>query len=263
MSRAVRENAAGPEPTGIAVADSRLVRLRRFALYTAGPVTTAVGSLVAVHTRQPHAVLTFDDGPEPGGTDRVLTALAERGATATFFVLVRRAQRHPALLGEVQAAGHEIGLHGLDHRRLTRVGRDEVRRALADGHAQLQDLLGSEVRWFRPPYGAQTPSVWRSVRRQGLEPVLWGPCAGDWLPRPEAQLAAQALRGLDRGTVLLAHDGFAGRQDGAADGPAPRIDRAAFVRRVLDGMAEGGLEGRSLSDTLAHGRPRLVPWFLR
>jgi peptidoglycan/xylan/chitin deacetylase (PgdA/CDA1 family) len=259
----VSENGAGSEPGGIPEADSRLARLRRLALHAAGPVTTAVGSVVGVRTRQPHAVLTFDDGPEPGGTDQVLTALAERGATATFFVLVRRAQRYPALLGEVLAAGHEIGLHGLDHRRLTRVGREEVRRDLADGHAQLQDLVGSAVRWFRPPYGAQTPSVWRSVRRQGLEPVLWGPCAWDWLPRPEAQLAAQALRGLGRGTMLLAHDGFADAQDGAADGPVPRIDRAEVVRRILDGLAERGLEGHSLGDALAHGRPQLVPWFLR
>ncbi|MGH3794042.1 MAG: polysaccharide deacetylase family protein [Pseudonocardiaceae bacterium] len=251
----------GSDSAGVPEANTRLSRIRRAALHAAGPVTTAVGSLVAVRTRQPHAVLTFDDGPEPGSTDRVLSVLAERRATATFFVLVRRAQRYPALLNEIVAAGHEIGLHGIDHRRLTRVDRDEVRRDLADGHAQLQDLLGARVRWFRPPYGAQTPSVWRSVRRQGLEPVLWGPCAWDWLPRPEAQLAAQALRGLDRGTVLLAHDGFALSQDGAADVPVPRIDRADLVRRITDGMAERGLAGCSLTEALVHGTPRLVPWF--
>lgn len=251
------------DPVGIPAANTRISRLRRAALHAVGPVTTAVGSLVAVRTEQPHAVLTFDDGPEPGGTDRVLAVLTERRATATFFVLVRRAQRHRALLDEIVAAGHEIGLHGIDHRRLSRMGRDEVRRSLADGHAQLQDLLGAHVRWFRPPYGAQTPSVWRSVRRQGLEPVLWGPCAWDWQPLTEAQLAAEALLGLNRGAVLMAHDGFALEQDGADDAPVPRIDRADLLRRILDGMAERGLAGRSLTQALVHGTPKLVPWFLR
>lgn len=257
------DGATGSEVVGTSEGSAWLSRLRRSAVHALSPVTSVAGSLVAVRTQQPHAVLTFDDGPEPRGTEGVLAALAERSATATFFVLVHRAQRHAALLDEVVAAGHEIGLHGIDHRRLTRLDRDEVRRNLADGHSQLQDLLGARVRWFRPPYGAQTPSVWRSVRRQGLEPVLWGPCAWDWLPLPEAQLAARALRGLDRGAVLLAHDGFARRQDGADDAPVPRLNRADLIRRVLDGMTERGLAGRSLTEVLAHGKPRLVPWFRR
>ncbi|MGH3627854.1 MAG: polysaccharide deacetylase family protein [Sciscionella sp.] len=238
-------------------------RIRRSALRAAGPFTTAVGSLIGVRTGQPDAVLTFDDGPEPGGTDRVLDALAERSASATFFVLVGRAAKNPGLLSEVVAAGHEIGLHGIDHRRLTRLPGDEVRRGLADGHARLQDMLGQPIRWFRPPHGAQTPSVWRAVRGQGLEPVLWGPCAWDWVARPEEQLAAQAMRGLGRGDILLAHDGLAGPADGAEDGPAPAIDRGDLVRRVLDGMAERGLSARRLTEVLAQGTPRKVPWFLR
>ncbi len=93
--------------------------------------------------------------------------------------------------------------------------------------------------------------------------MLWGPCAWDWLPRTEAQLATEALRGLRQGAVLLAHDGFAVAEDGADDGPVPRIDRYDVVRRVLDGMAARGLVGRSLGDALIDGRPHLVPWFLR
>jgi len=61
----------------------------------------------------------------------------------------------------------------------------------------------------------------------------------------------------------LAHDGFAVAEDGADDGPVPRIDRYDVVRRVLDGMAARGLVGRSLGDALIDGRPHLVPWFLR
>lgn len=248
---------------GIPEARGRLSPVRRSLLHALGPITTPIGSLVAVRTAQPLAVLTFDDGPEPGGTDRVLAALADTGSTATFFVLVNRARRNPGLLAEVQAAGHEIGLHGVNHRRLTSLPRDQVRRDLAEGQARLADLLGAPVRWFRPPHGAQSPSVWRAICRQRLEPVLWGPCAWDWLPRPTADLAAQAMRGLRRGSVLLAHDGFAGRADGAADVPAPAIDRGDLVRRIVAGAGERGLLCRSLSTALVGGREVKVPWFRR
>jgi peptidoglycan/xylan/chitin deacetylase (PgdA/CDA1 family) len=250
---------------GVPEAGGAVSRLRRGALRVAAPLLPSVGSLVAVRTDAPHAVLTFDDGPEPGGTDAVLASLAEHGATATFFVLVGRARRHPRLLADVLAAGHEIGLHGMDHRRLTSLNPDTVRTSLAAAHAELEDMVGAPVRWFRPPYGAQTLSVWRAIQQQGLIPVLWGPCAWDWLPRPTEQLAATALRGLDRGAILLSHDGFAGPDEGGEggeDGP-PRIDRRDLVTRVITGLAGRGLTGRSLSEVLRVGRARTVPWFRR
>ncbi|WP_037366120.1 polysaccharide deacetylase family protein [Amycolatopsis orientalis] len=251
------------EPAALPEAGGAVAALRRTALRLAGPVTRPIGSLTAVRTRAPDVVLTFDDGPEPGGTDRVLEALAAHRATATFFVLVDRVRRNPALAREVLAAGHEIGLHGMDHRRLSRLPPATVRAQLAAGHESLEDLLGVPIRWFRPPYGAQTPAVWRAIRGQGLAPVLWGPCAWDWLDRPAELLAAQAARGLVRGSVLLAHDGHAGPEDGADDGPRPRFDRGDLVRAVLAGIEERGLRGRSLSAALVAGTPRTVPWFLR
>ncbi|HET6503270.1 MAG TPA: polysaccharide deacetylase family protein [Amycolatopsis sp.] len=242
-------------------------RLRRAALSAAGPLTTPVGSIISVRTKAPQVVVTFDDGPEPGSTERVLSALRDHRATATFFVLLTRAERSPRLLAEVVAAGHEVGFHGFDHRRLTRLPAARVRIELAVGAARLADLLGSPVRWFRPPHGAQTPRVWRAAREAGLWSVLWGPCAWDWLPRPVEELSALAMRGMRPGAILLAHDGLAGPDDGDegddCSSPPPRFDRGELVGRLLTGMAQRGLTGRSLSAVLAAGRPRLVPWFRR
>ena len=116
-----------------------------------------VGSVVRVETAEPQIVLTFDDGPDPVGTAEVLTALAEAGASATFFVLMSRARRHGSLLTEVVAAGHEVGLHGVDHQPLTDFTYAAARRRTLDGRRELEDRLGRPVRWFRPPYGRQTP----------------------------------------------------------------------------------------------------------
>src|SRR3954466_12802394 len=107
---------------------------------------------VAVDNAARHVVLTYDDGPQAGDTEGILEALAERQATATFFVLMSRVRRHPGLFQDVVAAGHEIGLHGVDHRRLTTVPVDELDKRTADAKDELQDRLGRAVTWFRPPY---------------------------------------------------------------------------------------------------------------
>jgi peptidoglycan/xylan/chitin deacetylase (PgdA/CDA1 family) len=235
---------------------SRLPPGAKHALRRAGAF---VGSVEAVRTAAPEIVLTFDDGPDPTGTPAVLEALAAHGATATFFVLLTRARRHPELLARVLEAGHEVGLHGVDHQPLTRFGHAEARARTAAGRAELEARTGRVVRWFRPPYGAQTPSTWLAVRRAGLTPVLWGPTTWDWREAAQADRVRKAGEGARAGAVLLAHDGFAGESDGAvATGPGslvpPDVDRFDLVHRVLTGYAAAGLQGRSLGGVLERGR---------
>lgn len=227
---------------------------RRVVKSAVRPLAGVVGSVTAVRTGAPHVVLTFDDGPEPGGTDRVLAALAERGATATFFVLLTRVRRYRSLFEEVVAAGHEIALHGIDHRPLPPLGAREVRRRTSAGKAELEDALGGAVRWFRPPYGRQTVSTWFAVRAAGLQPVLWGPSTLDWCDVAAADRRT-GVRGAARGSIVLAHDGFAGRLDGVDDGPAPVLDRGELIAGVLNDLATRGLTARSLGAVLAEGRP--------
>jgi peptidoglycan/xylan/chitin deacetylase (PgdA/CDA1 family) len=220
-----------------------------------------LGSTVAVRTDAPHVVLTFDDGPEPGGTDRVLTALADAGASATFFMLLTRVRRYRTLCEEVVAAGHEVALHGVDHRALPTLPAAEVSRLVSGGKAELEDVVGQQVRWYRPPYGRQTVRNWRAVTGAGLESVLWGPTTWDWKDVPHADRVAKAQRGVAKGAIVLAHDGFAGEADGACDGPAPKLDRGRLIAAVLDGYARRGLKARSLDQALASGALVRETWF--
>lgn len=224
----------------------------RSARRLAGPLA---GSVVAVRTSRPQVALTFDDGPEPGGTDRVLAALMDAGASATFFVLLTRVRRHGALFDEIVAAGHEIALHGIDHRALPELPPQEVRTALRDGRAELEDRCGTAVRWYRPPYGRQTPRTRWAVARAGMVPVLWGPTTWDWRDVPEERRLEKAVEGVRPGAVVLAHDGFAGAEDGAFDGPPPVLDRGRLIRQVLARYAEQGLGACSLGQALTAGTP--------
>ena len=217
-----------------------------------------LGSVEAVRTTQPEIVLTFDDGPDPVGTPAVLDALAAHGATATFFVLLTRVRRHPDLLARVRDAGHEIGLHGVDHQRLTGFSAAEVHARTAAARVELEAVTGDAVRWFRPPYGAQTPATWLAVRRAGMVPVLWGPTTWDWRDAAQQERVAKAQVGARAGAVVLAHDAFADESDGATPAAeplrAPDVDRGDLVDRVLTAYAAAGLRGRSLSEVARQGR---------
>lgn len=214
-----------------------------------------LGSIIEVESSTPTVVLTYDDGPHPVGTDGVLRSLADAGATATFFVLLSSAHRHPELIPRITAEGHEIALHGVDHRRLTAFTPEEVTRRTIDAKHELEDLAGTPVRWFRPPYGAQHFATWRAIRRAGLESVLWSATTWDARAVAAEERLAHALAHCRPGTILLAHDAFAGPADGVDDGAEPAVDRRALTEALLSEFASQGWVGRSLAEALVHGRP--------
>ena len=211
-------------------------------------------------TTEKEVVLTYDDGPSPD-TGAVLDVLGESGASATFFVLLSRVRRRPDVLAEVLAAGHEIGLHGPDHRRLTTFDASAAQRRTLDAKAELEDLIGRPVRWFRPPYGDQSPAAYRRITRGGLVSVSWSADMFDWRDLAQAQRVESALGAARPGAILLGHDGYADASDGVDDGPAPQVDRADLLRRVVDAFGVRGLALRSLGAALAHGSQVRAPWF--
>lgn len=217
-------------------------------------LTSPFGSVLGVLTSAPVFALTFDDGPDPHQTPAVLDQLATHQARATFFMLVNRAREHPELVEAVVAAGHEVALHGLTHRRLTQGSTAQALAEIAQGHRELSALSGQQIRFFRPPYGAQTLSIWRGVRRAGLQVVLWGPSLWDWKQASPEDRSRKALQGFGAGAIVLAHDGLAGPADGASATPTPDLDRAAWAGQWLGRYrSEFGLRSVPVSALLAAG----------
>jgi peptidoglycan/xylan/chitin deacetylase (PgdA/CDA1 family) len=154
-----------------------------------------------------HVALTFDDGPHPAGTPAVLAALAELGWRATFFMLGSQVRAHPSLAAAVADAGHEVALHGDEHRYLFTRRHREIRDDLRRGVGAVREATGVGPCWFRPPYGVLTTGGLAATRRLGLRPLLWTAWGRDWLPGATPRSVVRELcRGvLDGGTVLL-HD---------------------------------------------------------
>ena len=129
-----------------------------------------------------HVALTFDDGPDPGFTPRFLATLAGRGVRATFFLLGPMVQAAPRLAAEIAAAGHEIGVHGWDHRYATLRGPGALHDDLARACDTIAAATGTVPRLYRPPYGVLSASALIAAHRLGLRPVLWSTWGREWAP---------------------------------------------------------------------------------
>lgn len=226
-------------------------------------ITAPLGSLQRIGDTPGEFVLSYDDGPDPRYTPEILEVLDRFNASATFFVLLSKVRENPGLLHEVVAAGHEIGLHGLDHQRLTLFTPREVTSRTAAGKAELEDQLGSAVRWMRPPYGAQTFGTWRAIRRAGLEPVMWSGTFWDWKDMPHEKRVAKAVSAASPGVIVLAHDSFPGPNDGVIAAVEPQVERGRLAHDVLSAYADRGLSARSVSAALSGGQERKWAWFSR
>lgn len=186
--------------------------------------------------------LTFDDGPHPEWTPRVLDVLAAAGATATFFVVGCQVRRHPLLVRRIVAEGHALGLHSDRHQWwLALRPRAGAAADLAACAAAVQDAGGGATRWFRPPIGWKSPALLAAARDLGLETVAWSARGLDTVERDPARIAGRLLRGIAPGAILLLHDGWE---------PGWRAERAptlAALALLLAGLRERGLATVSLA----------------
>jgi peptidoglycan/xylan/chitin deacetylase (PgdA/CDA1 family) len=230
-------------------------RLRRIT----DPLSAPLGSIRAARTADRVVALTFDDGPDPASTPGVLDALARHGARGAFFVLVDRAEAHPQLIERMLDEGHDVGLHGLDHVRLTRLERGRLRTHVAGAAARLAALTGRPPRWFRPPYGSQSLASFVAARRCGMEVVVWSADCEDWVERPEEEIARQAVEASRPGAVLLLHDALAADPDDPA--PDPPLDRPKIADLVLTGLAGRGYRSLTLTELLEGRRAHRTAWF--
>jgi peptidoglycan/xylan/chitin deacetylase (PgdA/CDA1 family) len=151
--------------------------------------------------------LTFDDGPCPPHTSRILDVLAREKVQATFFCLGREVRRHPELVRRMVREGHLVGTHTENHCNLLFSTPGRSHREILEGRRSLALVMGQEPEWFRPPYGMRPPWTLNQARNLGMTTALWSNCPRDW-QRPGAEVLARRV--VDRarpGDVVLLHDG--------------------------------------------------------
>jgi len=162
----------------------------------------------SVSTVQPLAALTFDDGPDPELTPRILEVLAEHGVRATFNVMGWNALRHPDLVRAVVAAGHELGNHTWTHQDLAFQSAAQARRQLERGREAIERTAGVRPRFFRPPRGNLTGSAIQSAAELGYDVLLWSVARGGAGVGTSASVADHLARTVAPGDVVALHDGI-------------------------------------------------------
>lgn len=143
----------------------------------------------------------------------MLDLLAEHEVRATFFMMGAHAQAEADLVRRVAAAGHVVGNHSWSHPNLARSSAARVREELRRTQETLEQIIGAKLRYFRPPFGARRPVVFRIARQLRLEPVLWNAMTTDWKESSGERIAARLTMKIDRlerfgfAANIVLHDG--------------------------------------------------------
>lgn len=147
--------------------------------------------------------LTFDDGPNPSTTSKILKALKENKGHATFFVLGSRVQYYPDMLGEIRKGGNEIGNHSYSHPLLTRLPLKQAIKQVEDTQQIIEKAGGFTPTHFRPPYGGTNGQINEAVN---MKVTLWDVDPEDWKYRNSQYVANYILTHASSGETVLMHD---------------------------------------------------------
>lgn len=188
--------------------------------------------------------LTFDDGPDPAFTPLILDILKERGCRATFFVLGKKAEACPDVMRRLSEEGHEIGVHGWDHRHPWLLGPVTSSVLTRRAVKATAGYRGRGKVKFRPPWGYW--SAWTLATSRPLHRVMWSLPGNDWTrgATPESVIA-QVTRGVRPGSIVLLHDGC--RYSGIT---------AAALPRMLDSLQASGLRQVTIGEMERLEAPR-------
>ena len=154
-----------------------------------------------------YIALTFDDGPHPKNTPRLLDILRARNVKATFYVIGRSVDLYPQVVRRTVAEGHEIGNHTQTHRLLSKLGDDEVRQELSRCRDAISRAAGVQPRTMRPPYGGFLQRQRELAHAEfGYPTILWSVDPLDWKKPGPSVVTSRILSGTTAGGIVLAHD---------------------------------------------------------
>lgn len=189
-------------------------------------------------TSHPYVAMTFDDGPHPRNTPRLLDMLRRRNIKATFYVIGENVKRYPAITRRIVAEGHEIGNHTWTHSKLTKLSDSAVRGEMDRTRDVIVATTGVKPRTMRPPYGALLTRQREMIYREyGYPTILWSVDPEDWR-RPGVDVVANRIvSGANNGAIILAHDLH-----------APSVDA---MPQTLDRLLDKGFQFVTVSQMLA------------
>jgi peptidoglycan/xylan/chitin deacetylase (PgdA/CDA1 family) len=229
LAAADRQLAVRALPPNMLSPQEALVKLQaerdRFWLHARNEVYKSVLELVAQHQTElergirfhklmrgnaslKQVALTFDDGPHPEYTPKLLAILKKYNVPATFFLVGEMAEKYPSLVRDEVADGHSIGNHTYHHVSLTKIPDDSVPVEIKACGEVLRAIVGRAPRWFRPPGGEYDQQVATVSRALGYTMILWTDDPGDYASPGRRAILCRTLKRINNGGIILLHDGI-------------------------------------------------------
>ena len=178
-------------------------------------------------TTEKVVVLTFDDGPDPIQTPKVLKVLKEYQATACFFCIGHKIKGNEALLKSMVTEGHLIGNHSYSHSGLFPLyGLSKMKKDLQTCKCELERVTSQPVTLFRPPFGVTNPTIAKAVRQLGYTSIGWSIRTLDTQQSAPDKILARIRKRLEPGAIILLHDRMPGSDQ--------------LVKQILDLLKEQG-----------------------
>lgn len=152
--------------------------------------------------------LTFDDGPHPKETHKILDVLDKYNIKATFFVVGKHASWYSEPLIRASKEGHEIGNHTFSHPDISNLSSDDIKREIKECEDTLVKLTGKRPTLFRPPYGSYSEEKLGEIAKEsGYKIILWTTIdAKDWKNPPPSQISDCIINKAKNGDIILLHD---------------------------------------------------------
>lgn len=202
--------------------------------------------------------LTYDDGPNPPYTSRILDVLEREHVHATFFVVGRAVRAFPQVVAREARDGDAIGNHTWNHGHLLMLSAPQIRTSLQDTADAIYAAAHVRTALMRPPFGQRDWTMMHVARRLGYTIVMWSvPLARDWeYPSPHV-IAERILPHVNDGAILVLHDGNRGRRCGKGELPAHVCDRSSDIeatRLIVETLKARGYRFVTIPQLMALGR---------
>lgn len=152
-------------------------------------------------------VLTFDDGPHPTETLKVLDVLDEHNIKALFFLIGKNVLAHPKLAKEIVKRGHQVGIHSQNHEwSFGFLIGNKIQNEIQDCQTEIEKVTGIKTTFFRPPFGVTNPNVAHVVKKLGLQTVGWNVRTFDTVAKNSSALISKVTKSVNSNSIILLHD---------------------------------------------------------
>jgi len=190
--------------------------------------------------------LTFDDGPSPQWTPKILDVLKKENVKATFFLLGKHVKQYSDIARRVAQEGHEIENHSYSHHVLLYYKPDELENEIKSCEKIIKDVTGQTTHYFRPPKAWVTALEKKKIEEMGYGVVLWSLNCKDWVTFDDKYIVRYLLQHVQSGDIILFHDagGFFGTEGG------DRHETVKTIPRLVEKLKNKGYRFVTISELL-------------